>query len=243
MVNGASLIGALLLGGVYLSCNYIHSLTALFRRRWLSFSSGVSVAYVFVDVLPQLEMQQRAMAPSIVGAALFPEKRIYLFALLGFVVFYGLARLARARETTVPAAAETGAFDARLWLHITGFVLYNLLIGHLLVDRAAAGALALGAYVVAMALHIVVIDQELVADLGGAYGRTFRWGLAASVVAGCSIGTSGWIPAAAFSRFYAFIAGGVVLLSAKAELPEGTGGRFSWFVLGAALTAAVLLVA
>lgn len=192
MVNAGSLIGALLLGGVYLSCNYIHSLTALFRRRWLSFSSGVSVAYVFVDVLPQLEMQQRAMAPSILGAAVFPEKRIYLFALLGFVVFYGLA---------------------------------------------------LGAYVVAMALHLVAIDQELVADLGAAYGRTFRWGLPAGVVTGCSIGTSGWIPAAAFSRFYAFIAGGVVLLSAKAELPEGTGGRFSWFVLGAALTAAVLLVA
>jgi hypothetical protein len=242
MAGSASMIGALLLGAVYLTCNYIHGLTALFRRRWLSFSAGVSVAYVFIDVLPQFETQRRAMASSILGEALFPEKRIYLFALFGFIVFYGLARLALARETAARTAG-TGSFDVRLWLHVAGFVLYSLLIGYLLVDRAAAGGLALGSYVVAMALHIVVVDQELVTELGPAYGWTYRWMLAASVVAGWLVGTSGWIPAAVFSRFYAFVAGGVVTMSAKAELPEGAGGRFSWFVLGSALTAAVLLVA
>lgn len=243
MLGSGPLIGALLLGGVYLSCNHIHRFTALFRRRWLSFSSGVSVAYVFVDVLPELELQRRAMAPSVLGAALFPEKRIYLFALLGFLVFYGLARLALARETEARAGHAAGAFDTRLWLHVSSFVLYNLLIGHLLVDRAAAGGLALGSYVVAMALHIVVVDQELVTELGAAYGSGLRWGLAASVVTGCLIAVSGWIPVAVFSRFYAFIAGGVVILSAKSEMPQGTGGRFSWFLMGAALTATVLLVA
>ncbi len=243
MAGSGPMIGAFLLGGIYLACSHIHSLTAMFRRRWLSFSSGVSVAYVFVDVLPQLEAQGRAMAPSIMRAWLFPEKRIYLFALLGFIVFYGLARLAAARETVAGAADEPRPIDGRLWLHVTSFAIYNLLIGHLLVDRALAGALALGSYIVAMALHVVVVDQELVAELGDAYGLGFRCVLAASVVAGWLFGTSGWVPPAVFSRFFAFVAGGVVIMSAKSELPQGTGGRFSWFLMGAALTATVLLLA
>jgi hypothetical protein len=86
------------------------------RRSWISAAAGVSVAYAFVDVLPELAVQNRA----IVQAAgnddiLFAEQRIYLLTLVSFVVTYGLQHMvlstrggARARVRAAATMASTG---------------------------------------------------------------------------------------------------------------------------------------
>ena len=51
------------------------------------------MAYVFVSVMPELEEHRPIVANSAAGTFLDAEKRIYLWALAGFVVFAGLTRL------------------------------------------------------------------------------------------------------------------------------------------------------
>ena len=76
------------------------------RRRWISAAAGISVAYVFVDVLPELGAQQRAFAEATRNAAfLFIQERMYALALASFVVFYGLDHMVLSRRE---AASQRG---------------------------------------------------------------------------------------------------------------------------------------
>ena len=47
------------------------------RRRWISAAAGVSVAYVFVDVLPELALRNAAIVKTLGNTEpLFAERRI-----------------------------------------------------------------------------------------------------------------------------------------------------------------------
>ena len=118
----------------------IRSRQAQPRSRWLSLGGGVSVAYVFVHLLPELASHQGRFEEIVDGqAGLIAEieSHTYLIALLGLVVFYGLDRLAlrtKPEADTVsgsPSLQDDGAF----WLHLWSFALYNSLIAYLLLHR------------------------------------------------------------------------------------------------------------
>jgi hypothetical protein len=56
------------------------------RRRWVSVAAWVSVAYVFVDVLPELGAQHQTFRQAAGEGLLFAEQRIYVLALLSLVL-------------------------------------------------------------------------------------------------------------------------------------------------------------
>ncbi len=69
------------------------------RSIWLSDAGGISVAYVFVHLLPELAEEQEAIREAVQGTLLFVESHAYLVSLLGLAVFYGLERAdTRSRE-------------------------------------------------------------------------------------------------------------------------------------------------
>ncbi|HWC05486.1 MAG TPA: hypothetical protein VHF87_22245 [Methylomirabilota bacterium] len=211
------------------------------RRRWVSVAAGVSVAYVFVDVLPELAAQHRTFREAAGEGLLFAEQRIYVLALLSFVVLYGLEHIVLAsRERRREAAA--GAPDPVYWLHLGGFAAYSALIGYLLVERAERGPLALAVYGLAMALHFLIVDHSLREEHGRIYDRGGRWVLATSVLAGWVLGAATPLPEVVFARLFAVLAGGVVITSLKAELPGEREGRFWPFCLGAAAYAVLLFL-
>ena len=145
----ASLTAALILAAAYLFGGWFSGQEASKefweRRRWISAAAGISVAYVFVDVLPELGAQQRVFAEATGNAPLlFVEERMYGLALLSFVVFYGLDYMVLSKHGQRRDAAASGERDAVYWLHLLGFAAYSGLIGYLLVERAGRGSLALG---------------------------------------------------------------------------------------------------
>jgi hypothetical protein len=212
------------------------------RRRWVSVAAGVSVAYVFVDVLPELAAQHQSFREAAGEGLLFAEQRIYVLALLSFVALYGLEHMVLAsRERRREAAPE--AADPGYWLHLGGFAAYSALIGYLLVERAGRGPLALAVYGLAMALHFLIVDHSLREEHGRVYDHGGHWVLAASVLAGWVAGATTPLSEVVFARLFAVLAGGVVITSLRAELPGEREGRFWPFCLGAAAYTVLLLFA
>ena len=223
------------------------------RSRWLSFAGGVAVAYVFVHLLPELHRHQGRIEERLEGDGLlaFLEAHVYLLALLGLVVFYGLERLVRSsssssspRRSSSPAAGARGPAGRNVFdIHVVAYGLYNALVGYLLLHREDPGWHGFAFYAVAMGFHFLVNDRGLEADHGHLYRTYGRWLLAAAALAGWAAGVFLDIDRLALSTLFAFLAGGVILNVLKEELPEERESRFSAFAAGAFLYAVLLLAA
>lgn len=236
-----SLLLALGLALVHLYSSRLRFLQIIPRSRWLSAAGGVSVAYVFIHILPDLDQHQATIA-RMAGLA-FLEHHVYLLALLGVVIFYGLERLALISRQQNQKQGGGDVTDQRVfWLHIASFSLYNALIGYLLIHREQPGLRSLIFFFVALALHFVVNDNGLREHHKQVYHRRGRWILAAAVILGWAIGQSIKIDEALVAVLFAFLAGGIILNVLKEELPEEQESRFWPFAAGAAAYSALLLV-
>ncbi len=231
---------SLLLAAVHLLAGKLRFLRGIPRNRWLSVGSGVSVAYVFVHLLPELSEEQEVFTEiSGVAVLAYLEHHVYLLALAGLVIFYGLEQAAlRSRRGKSSKSATTPSVFR---LHMASFSAYNALIGYLLVHREEQSATGLLLYTAAMALHFVVNDFGLRAHHKHRYHHVGRWVLAAAVLAGTGLGLATRIHEAATAALFAFLAGAIVLNVLKEELPEERQSRFGAFALGAATYAALLL--
>jgi hypothetical protein len=243
-----SLVAALIFAGAYLAGGRLGATEAAekfwSRRRFISAAAGISVAYVFIDVLPELELHRQAVVNAAEGTQLlFAEQRIYVLALLSFVVFYGLEHMVLLNRTRGRERVEAGKPDAVYRLQLAGYVLYSALIGYLVVERADRGMLALLSYTFAMAVHFLIVDHSLEEQHGHSYGRRSRWLLGASVVAGWLVAVVAPLSEVVVARLFAILAGGVVITSLRSELPDDRKGRFWPFSLGAVIFASILIIA
>ncbi|GAB4378144.1 MAG: hypothetical protein Kow00121_29340 [Elainellaceae cyanobacterium] len=202
----------------------------------------MSVAYVFVHILPELNQHQQEIAGSVAVELTFLENHVYLIALIGISVFYGLERLAKvSRERNQKTSGEDTTEGGVFWIHIISFAIYNALIGYLMVHRESPGIASLVLFAIAMSLHFIVNDYGLRQDHKKSYDQVGRWILAAAIILGWAIGMGTRIDRAALAILFAFLAGGVVLNVLKEELPEERQSRFWAFALGAASYAVLLL--
>ncbi len=206
------------------------------RSIWLSVAGGVSTAYVFVHLLPELARLQSRNAETGGWAA---EAGIYSAALAGLVIFYGLEKLVR--DTTRRREGAPSAPGVYV-LHLGSFALYNFLIAHLLREQLAEGGVqGLALYAGALGLHYVVNDRALYAHHGPRYLASGRWILAGSTVVGWGTSLAVAIPTTAIEVLIALLGGGVILNVIKEELPAERESRFWAFAGGAVAYAAILI--
>jgi hypothetical protein len=246
MVSLSVLLAVLTLSGVYaLSAGARESgilARLLEHRRTISAAAGVSVAYVFVDLLPELAAQNEALRqPG--NEVFFDRQRIYLLALFSFVVLYGIDHIVLSRREQRREKVARSERDAIYRLHLAGFSAYSALIGYLLVERVERGLVPLVVYTLAMAVHFVIVSHSLAEEHGSLYRRRGHWVLSGSVLAGWAIGSLAHVSEATVARLFALLAGGVVITSLRSELPDDRYGRFWPFCLGSAAFAGVLLAA
>jgi hypothetical protein len=214
---------ALVLASVHLFAGRLRFLDGVPRSRWLSLAGGVSVAYVFVHVLPDLSEGQKAIQQTVGPGPL--TQHAYLAAVAGLAVFYGLERAVRGQKGRAAGEEATETSAPLFWIHIGSFAIYNALIGYLLLHREVPGLASLTLYFVAMALHFVVNDYGLREVYKSGYRRA-RWILAAVALIGWAFGAVTVVHEAAVALLFAFLAGGVVLNVLKEELPEERKSRF-----------------
>ena len=246
-----ALVAALVLAAVHLFSARLRFLDGVPRSAWLSAFAGISVAYVFIHLVPELAEGQEAIegrgeatgereAP-LLG---FLEHHVYLVALLGLVVFYGVEKHSlKERRARRDRTGEDRTSDEAFWLSISSFAVYNALIGYLLLRGELERLHELAIFTFALAVHFVVNDFGLREHHKHAYDTLGRWVVAGGVLVGWIIGVTTDVPERVIALVIAFIAGGVVLNVFKEELPGERLARFAPFVAGAVLYAALLQLA
>lgn len=227
----AAMLALVLLAFVHVLAAKLRFVRPVPRSRWLSAAGGVSVAYVFLHLLPSIARVEG------IGFRTGLEHPLFLVTLAGLVVFYGLTLAAQRHRRRV---TENRSPVSLFVLHLTAFGIYNAVVGYLV---ATAQHESLLFFTVAMALHFVVVDYGLELDNRGLFSRYGRWILVGFLLAGSAAGAATELNRIVVETLIAFLAGGVVLNVLKEELPEERESNFTALVAGAAVYSAILMLA
>jgi zinc transporter ZupT len=231
---------ALLFGVIHFAGRRFDFLGGTPRSIWLSLAGGISVAYVFVHILPELAAHQREVTERLSegGPREALGSHVYVVALAGLALFYGLERWLRCSKLD-----EQKQSDDIFWIHLASFAIYNFLVGYLLVHREEQSVQGLSLFAFALGVHFIVNDQAFRKDHGRLYDKSGRWLLAAMPLAGWLAGVATEIDPLWLSAIFAFLAGSIVLNVLKEELPEDRESRFWAFAIGAAAYSTLLILA
>lgn len=234
-VTGAA---AVLLALAFLVGDRVHLLRSVGcdPRTVTSFGAGIAVAYVFVQVVPELHSARRSFTSAASATLPFDGMVVYFVALVGFLVFYGLDHL-RQRVRPGDSASARAAFR----LHIGGFAAYVWLVSGQLVAYPREAHTSLALFAVAMAMHFVGVDHLLRQDHGERYDRVGKFVLASASAAGWVAGLLLSIPPGLLALSVAFVSGAVIVNSSIMELPSESDGRFVPFLCGGLIYGLVLL--
>ena len=225
---------ALLFAAVFMVGGRVH-LRGLVRdrRSMISFSAGMSAAYVFVHVMPEMHDARQAFAESVSVQLRYEGMGIYFLGLIGFLVFYGLDHLrAKLKESE---SAGTG-----FKIHVGGFAAYVWMMAYLLRHKFGE-PVSTGLYAVAIGFHFLTIDHSLRSEHGSVYERSGRHLLAAMALLGWGTGMLVALPPYVLSLLVAFISGAIIMNSTIMELPSERDGRFLPFVSGGLVFGLILL--
>lgn len=244
--GGASLLlvaaVALAVAAVPIAAPGLRVVESVSRAATLSFGSGVSVAYVFGHLLPEVSAARDAALPANPGP-LPPELPVFLVALGGFIGFYGLEQYVQRPHEPDPGqtSGDPGATDGDFWVHGGIFAAYNVLVGHLVVDIGTGHETGLLLFGIALGLHLLVTAHGLRDHHPTLYHRFGRWLLASGVVVGAVLGLAVEVPHVAVAAALSFLAGAIVLNVVMEELPSHRENRFWAFALGAVLYTGLLV--
>ncbi len=240
--SGLILAAGLALTHAFLSRLNIFALIP--ERRWVSFAGGVSIGYVFLEVLPELSHAQEELEHSAIPMVAYLENHVYLLSLLGLAVFYGLDVLAIASRRRNRAATNVDRTTPTVfWIHTVLFAGLNVIFGYLLQNLTGRTLVELVLFFVAAALHFFVIDLHLREHHSGPYDRRGRWLLAAATMVGAIVGQIVRLNEAALSIVWSFLAGSIILNILKHELPDERKSCFWSFAGGMTLYTGLLLLA
>lgn len=214
------------------------------RRRTLSFGAGVTIAYVFVHLLPELEAARAVIARDEARMSLpFPALRVYLAALIGFMLFYGLEHMTAGLRKPAGSEGAKGGEDHRARrIHVGLFLAYVGLAGYLAVRSLEEGPTPLMLYAIALGLHFLSMDFTLSREYGSWYDRRARFAFALVPLAGWAVGVFAGVGQALTGALLGFLSGGIIMNAIVSELPKEKEGRLLSFLLGGAFYTAILIL-
>lgn len=236
-----SLVIALVLAVLHLAAPHIRKLPLVPENVTGSFAGGLAVAYVFLHLLPEIAEGNEAIGElledTIEVTPLF-DLGIFVVALTGFTIFYGLDRLAtfrRARKRPDSAAAY--------WVHLGAFAFYNALITYTMALRVETGYLFAVLFAVAMGLHFVLTDRHLEEHYPRRFDSSGRVVLAGALLLGWFLSFVFAPTSTVVVAILTALLGGAVLLNVfREELPSERGSSFPWFLAGMVLYSILLAV-
>ena len=195
------LMVALIIGAAHLISPWVYA-----RRKYAAlqeaFGGGLSVAYVFLHLMPNLDA-----FGGLVG------QRIYFVALVGFAVFYGLeVQFSGTRH------ANRARYDA-------------LLVFTLGLKLPSTPTLTL-VFAAALAFDVVNTDVGLQSNYGSRFVRSGRWVLLAGVAFGFGLGMVQRPDPVVVDLVTAALAGFVMFQTFNDQFPASRNTKFNAFAAG-----------
>ncbi|WP_133129295.1 hypothetical protein [Legionella yabuuchiae] len=207
---------------------------------FVSFAGGTAVAYVFLHMLPELVEYNEPIGRFLVNQdwlTPFTELTIYIVALIGFLVYYGL-------ELTAERYQQA---EQNYWLvyglHLGMFCLYNFLITYTMSLRVQESLSATILFTFSMALHFVLTDRKFSRLYRNLFNHLGRFILISFLFLG-------WLFSVIFDPvnvvvaafMVAFLAGSVLLNVFREELPVAGLANYRWFLYGSGIITIILLL-
>jgi Kef-type K+ transport system membrane component KefB len=224
---------------VFLYGKNIHVLAPFFRdqRSIISFSAGMSVAYVFIRVMPELQEAQIVFKENSPFSTPLEGKIIHLAALVGFLLFYGFERLSSDFKLKGDGKNHFFTFN----LDVGGFAIYVWVMSYLLLNTLRETHYSILFYGVAITLHFLTIAHALQREHQNHYDNYGRYILSAAVIFGWICGILFPLPLYLIAPFVAMTSGSIIITSMLTELSHENHGRFIPFVCGGLIYGIVLL--
>ncbi len=210
--------------------------------RWTSFAGGVSLSYVFLEIFPELSHTQEELQHSEILLVQYLENHVYILALMGLLVFYGLdlfaLRAKLSKQSTTKIESDSSAI---FWIHIGAFSLFNVILGYLLQEISHHDFIPCLLFFIAIALHFFIIDESLREHHQSLYDEQGRWLLVGAIMFGTIVGQVVHLNEAAIAIVWSFLAGSIILNVLKRELPDEKETCFGSFMFGTILFATLIL--
>lgn len=210
------LMVALILGAAHLISPRLYGLRKDSARlaRQEAFGGGLSVAYVFLHLIPSLDAFQ-----DVVG------QRIYFVALLGFVAVYAL---------DIRFQPPRHHHPTKYHAYLAVFFLYNgLLVFTLGLNLPSTPILTL-VFAVSLAIDVLNTDLEMQTDYGSRFEKSGRWLLLAGVVIGYAMTLIRHPIPVVVDIVTAALAGFLMFQTYNGLLPASRNKNFRAFVAGLA---------
>jgi len=227
---------AMSLVAVHLIAPRVARLPGLAQERLASVGAGVAVAYVFVQLLPELADGGRSLTDlPIADYAPTPivESGLFLIALIGMLVIYSL-----------DVVADSGHGSSR-WLyrvHMTAFALINVIYAYTMPSLLTTGIDYAVLFTGAIAAHTLLVDRTLARAHPDLFRHEDRWiGILGVVVGFALAAVFPPVEELTLAVTTALLGGGLLMTTFREELPVASKARLLWLIGGAAVMTALLL--
>lgn len=215
----------------------------LHRKFWLSFFSGISVAYVFVHIFPEIGKAQEYFYTSDFTFLHLLDYHAYLISLAGFLLFYGMEYFARKSYTeNLHERNIRKVGDHIFWVHSTINISFNFMISYLIFDDEFPSSFGLILFFIAMLTHLMIMDYDSFEYNKELYQRYGKWVYICANLLGFLTAVIFDVRESVFLIIFAFLGGGMILNVIKEELPEDKKSNYAGFLIGALVYSAVLII-
>jgi hypothetical protein len=230
---------ALLFAATFLVGKKIKPLRVFIKnpRSIISFGAGMSSAYVFMHLMPELHEARSTFVESVSMTLRFEGMAIYFLSLVGFLVFYGLDHLRNRLDETTQAGEVGLAFKVQ----VGGFAAYVWLMSYLLIHHLGTAPVSTAMYAIAIAFHFLALDHTLRNEHGETYLRIGQFALAAAAIVGWTSGLLFALPHHVLALLVAFVSGAIIMNSTMMELSGGKEARYLPFLSGGIIYGLILL--
>jgi len=222
-------IALVVLAFIHLYANQAKILGWIWHGRFLSFAAGISFAYVFVDLLPELEKGQPLLKQTLDPVLPYLNRHAYVIALLGVLFFYG-----------IQTQSQTNALR-NFWISTSGYLLFNFFVGATLSDSTDPEIQPLFLFTAAIGMHYFIRDHTASLQNDIIYQKQGRWFLVFALFAGYIVGNLTHIPDSIVAIAVSFLAGGVLLNVLRYELPKREQVGYLFFLIGSLFYTVVIL--
>ena len=211
--EGASLILAGILSFADYVTEHIYSKKVRANQKLISFSAGIAISYIILNLFPEISTY-----------SLIDGKKIFLYALLGFVSLNMVEQyVSKGLQIKNPTSYHKN-------IHVIYFFVYNIFIGIVLVSFALEGLTQTLLFFVPFLLYIIV---EILPQEFGFKSSIFKVFYSMAPLFGALVGIS-YIDftTSFFGELIAFITGTLLYIVIRESLPSDKAEKPLYFMIG-----------